>query len=192
MPPRFPAWLVALFAPAGQAEAILGDLHEEFVRFGRRWYWRHALRTALHLAAAQIAGAPWATAAAALLGYVMIRYLGTVPEKSLLACMDRYQVYENHFEAYRFVAYHGLLICHTLTMALIGATVAALFRGREVTSTTAIAAVQTVLALTGYFVVMSRTGHWGGMPLGWMVAFPAAMMAGGIAVRARRMTLAGA
>ena len=188
MSPRIASWLVYLFAPGEQAEAIVGDMIEEGVRDARSqwWYWREAVRTSVHLAAAAISSAPWLTAAAVVGGFLLIRYTGTVPEKTLVAVLDRYQVYENHFDAYRFLTYYGLLICHVLTMAMIGCVVALVARGREMVSTLTLAFVQTFLALLGFFVVLARTGHWGGMPLGWMLAFPAATVVGGIIVRTRR------
>ena len=56
-PPRAAVWLVELFAPIESAEGVLGDLEEEFAgrltrsgdRPARRWYWRQALRTTVHL-----------------------------------------------------------------------------------------------------------------------------------------------
>ena len=56
-PPRLAVWLVNLFTVPDNAEAIMGDLLEEFsqiahqagVVFARRWYWRQALKTIVHL-----------------------------------------------------------------------------------------------------------------------------------------------
>ena len=56
-PPRAGARLVELFVSMSSAEAVLGDLAEEFAgRLSRsrhgaagRWYWRQALRTTAHL-----------------------------------------------------------------------------------------------------------------------------------------------
>jgi len=191
MTPRIASWLVYLFAPAEQAEAIVGDMLEEFsnraersgVAAARRWYWREAVRTTVHLAAAGISSAPWLTAAAVVGGFLLIRYVGTVPEKALLAALYRYQLYDH---AYRFLTYDGLLICHLVTMAMIGCVVGLVAKGREIVSTLTLAFVQTFLALLGFFVVLARTGHWGGMPLAWMLAFPVATVAGGIIVRTRR------
>jgi hypothetical protein len=195
MNPRIAGWLVYLFAPTEQAEAVIGDMLEEFSRrveqlglaAARRWYWREAIRTAVQLGAAGITAAPWWTAAAVVGGFLLIRYVGTVPEKALLAILDRYNVFENHFDAYKFLSYDGLLICHVLTMAIIGCVVAMVAKGREMVSTLTLAFIQTVLALLGFFVVLARTGRWCGMPLAWMLAFPAAVIAGGVFVRTRRM-----
>jgi hypothetical protein len=163
MGPHIASWLVYLFAPAEQAEAIVGDMVEEGVRGTRSrwWYWREAVRTSVHLAAAGISSAPWLTAAAVVGGFLLIRYIGTVPEKTLVAVLDRYNVYKNHFDAYRFLTYDGLLICHVLTMATIGCAVALVAKGREMVSTLTLALVQTFLALLGFFVAIARTGHWG-------------------------------
>ena len=106
-----------------------------------------------------------------------------------MALIDNQQFFDNHFDLYRYLSYYGLLICHVATMLVIGAIVALFAKRRELIATLTLALVQTTLALVGFFVVIAMTGRWGGMPLGWMLAFPAATVAGGIAVRSRRMKL---
>jgi hypothetical protein len=64
--PHAAVWLVELFAPMENAEGVLGDLEEEFAgrltrsghRAARRWYWRQALRTTIHLFWGSIRTAP--------------------------------------------------------------------------------------------------------------------------------------
>ena len=77
-PPRGAVWLIELFIARVSAEPVFGDLAEEFaVRTGgsghaaRRWYWRQAVSTILHLAWASIQAAPWSTAALVLGGLVL-------------------------------------------------------------------------------------------------------------------------
>ena len=70
-PPRLAVWLVNLFTLPDTAEAIMGDLLEEFsqiaeqagVIFARRWYWRQALKTIVHLIYTAYRTAPWWTSA---------------------------------------------------------------------------------------------------------------------------------
>jgi hypothetical protein len=76
LPPALAVWLVDLFASPREADALLGDLREEFaevaardgVTRARAWYWRHALRSMLHLAAGSIVQQPWRWAAVGILG----------------------------------------------------------------------------------------------------------------------------
>ena len=68
-PPRAAIWLIELFVPVPGAEHVLGDLEEEFAgrltRSGhqgaRRWYWREAFRTTVHLIWGAMRTAPWST-----------------------------------------------------------------------------------------------------------------------------------
>jgi hypothetical protein len=70
-PPRGAVWLIELFVPSPNAEPVFGDLAEEFAAqtglsghaAARRWYWRQAVSTILHLARASIQAAPWSAAA---------------------------------------------------------------------------------------------------------------------------------
>jgi len=85
--PRAAARLVELFVPLPSAEAVLGDLEEEFAgrlsrsRHGaaRRWYWRQALRTTAHLVWGSARAAPWSTAALVLGSLV----LATVADRAV-------------------------------------------------------------------------------------------------------------
>ena len=73
-PPRGAVRLIELFVTAGTTKPVLGDLEEEFAErprrvrtsAARRWYWRHALRTTVHLAWGSVRAAPWSTAALVL------------------------------------------------------------------------------------------------------------------------------
>lgn len=66
-PPALAAWLVDLFAAPREADAVLGDLLEEFAAIAasdgaaaaRAWYWRQALASMWHLAAGSLIQQPW-------------------------------------------------------------------------------------------------------------------------------------
>ncbi len=78
-PPRAPVWLVDSFASSGEAEAILGDLHEEFsaivarngIAPARHWYWRQCARTLGHLVIAPFRTAPRPTLGVAVAGLAL-------------------------------------------------------------------------------------------------------------------------
>ena len=65
-PPRIATWLIGLFTSDNEAEAIPGDLLEEFshlaskagVAIARRWYWRQTGKTITHLAGGAFRSAP--------------------------------------------------------------------------------------------------------------------------------------
>lgn len=78
-PPRAAVSLIDLFASPGAAEAILGDLHEEFSvvvgRTGesaaRHWYWRQCGRTLGHFVTGPFRTSPWATVGVTLAGFAL-------------------------------------------------------------------------------------------------------------------------
>jgi hypothetical protein len=69
-------WLIDLFASPDEADAILGDLHEEFSAVAgrqgsavaRHWYWRQCARTLAHLVIGPFCTAPWPTLAVLVAG----------------------------------------------------------------------------------------------------------------------------
>lgn len=75
-PPVIAAWLIGLFIPDKQEEAIQGDLLEEFsklasasgVAVARRWYWRQSISTVTHLVGTGFSSTPWLIAGAVLGG----------------------------------------------------------------------------------------------------------------------------
>src|SRR4029077_9054167 len=108
-PPRMAVWLVNLFTRAEEAETILGDLLEEYfhlasksgVALGRSWYWRQTLKTIAHLVGTGFRGAPWSTPAAVVGGFLLLRFVSGLPERTIFAVLRRYQIFEHHFQAVR-------------------------------------------------------------------------------------------
>src|SRR6266852_3876745 len=131
-PPRIAAWLVNLFTSAEEAESILGDLLEEFsqlksksgVVFARRWYWRQTVKTIAHLAGTGFRVAPWATTAAVVGGFLLLRFVSGLPEPAIFAVLRRYHVFEHHFNAYIFFATDGIAIGHVIVSMFVGCIVA--------------------------------------------------------------------
>lgn len=147
-PPRLAAWLVELFAPAKEAESILGDLQEEFsdltsrsgVRFARRWYWRQCVKTVFHLAGAAFWSAPRSLASIVFLGFLLQWFSATLPERLVIAILRTQRPYSNqHVEAYiRFMTY-GIPVAAVIHAILIGSIVAVLAKGRELVATITLA-----------------------------------------------------
>ncbi len=73
-------WCIALFTTPADADAIVGDLHEERLaiasrdgaRVARWWYWRQVLRTVAQLAIAPIREAPFTFSLVGIVGLVLL------------------------------------------------------------------------------------------------------------------------
>lgn len=149
MPPRPATWLVDLFAPPSQADAILGDLLEEFTsiavtsgqRAARRWYWRQAIKTQGHLLLIQARHAPWLLAAVALVGSYLPGIYGNGIKQIVDALHAHWQVYA-YIDAYSFWLIYWGLAGHLLVPMFAGWLVASLMRNRSM-------AAALVLAFSG-------------------------------------------
>lgn len=194
-PPFLAAWTVSLFAPPAQAESILGDLHEEFSQVGsrsgrkvaRRWYWRQSWRTIAHLAGRGLRGAPWSTAAAVIVGFLLLRFAHGLPGKILTVVTDKYLIYwSNHFQAYLWVL-KALPIEYLMGSALVGCLVALAAKGREMVATMTLGLILFAMAVVGALWAVSVTGDpsylWN---LTWQLNDPIAIVMGGMIVRMRR------
>jgi hypothetical protein len=190
--PRAATWLVDLFAPAEQAESIVGDLLEEFSELAsrsshgsaRRRYWRQAIKTIASLLANGFRVAPWSTVAAVVGGFLLMRVGSRLPEMGITEVLGRYSVYEHHFGAYIFWITDGIDIGILVVAALIGGIVAAAAKGREMCATMALSIFLCALGIAGYLVMATRTG--GAWRL-WRLALPFAdsfaIVVGGAIVR---------
>jgi len=192
-PPRLAAWLVNLFTPAEEAESIPGDLLEEFsqlasksgVAIARSWYWRQAVKTVAHLAAAGFRLAPWCTTAAVLGGFFLMRFVSGLPEKAIFAVLERYQVFEHHFQLYVFFASSGIAIGHVVASIFVGCMVAWVAKGREMVATMTLALVLCALIIVALVWVATH----GPVDVAWILwsfADPPALVVGGVVVRSRR------
>jgi hypothetical protein len=192
-PPRIATWLVNLFSPAEQAEAILGDLLEEYsqlaskagVAFARTWYWRQTAKTIAHLFGTGFRDAPWSTAAAVVGGFFLHGFVSGLPGKMLSALTDRYLFYWSaHFQAYMWVL-NGMPIAHLILSMLVGCIVALVAKGREMVATVTLALLS--YGLIGTAIVWVAT-H-GPLDVGWILwscADPFAIVVGGAIVRTLR------
>lgn len=192
-PPRMAAWLVGLFTSDNEAEAVPGDLLEEFsllasksgVDFARRWYWRQTARTIAHLAGAEFRSAPWLLAAVVIGGFWLHGFVSGLPDKFLSAVTDRYLTFWSaHFQAYLWVL-NGVGIAHLMAALLVGCVVALAAKGREMVATMTLALVFCAL-IAAALVWATSHGRMDGLWMLWSCADPLAMVAGGVIVRTRR------
>jgi hypothetical protein len=141
-PSRLAFWLVNLFTIPDDAEAIMGDLLEEFssvasksgVAYARRWYWRQALKTIAHLIYSAYRIAPWSTASAVVGGFLLpgfvTGFLG-FPQRAIFAVLEKYQVPDKHFNTYVFFATTGIDIGYVIVFLWVGCVIALVAKGRE-------------------------------------------------------------
>jgi hypothetical protein len=172
----------------------MGDLLEEFsqiahqagVVFARRWYWRQALKTIVHLIYTAYRGAPWSTSAGVAAGFLTRRLLGRLVEPTIFAFLDRYKIPELHFNLYVFFATTGIDIGHLLVFLFVGCIAAVGAKER------AMAAAVTLSLIFGAFTgaaVVSWVieGHyWVLWRLTWNFADMFAILIGGAIVRTHR------
>ena len=192
-PPRIAVWLIGLFTPDKEAEAVPGDLLEEFshlaaesgVVIARRWYWRQTAKTITHLAGAAFRSAPWTMAAAIVGGFLLHGFLSGLPEKFLSAVTDRYLMFWSaHFQAYTWVL-NGVGIAHLMASLLVGCMAAWAAKGREMVATMALALVFCGMVAAALVWVATRRPidvAW----LLWASSGPFAIVMGGFIVRTRR------
>jgi hypothetical protein len=190
-------WLLNLFASPEAAEALLGDLHEEFTllsskygsAFARRRFWLQLFSTIPHFAAAGLRIAPWSTTAIVAAGFYLQRFAFRLPHWAITTALDKYRIYETHPNAYIFWVPDGALIGRVILGVLLGAMVAFASKKREMTATLSLAMVQIALAVIGMLTVLFRFGDYQFLwTLPWVVAFSLATVAGGIIVRTRRIS----
>jgi hypothetical protein len=193
-PRHIGTWLVNLFTSAEGGETIAGDLLEEFselaskcgVAFARRWYWRQITKTIAHLASAGFRAAPWSTTAAAVGGFFLLRFVFSLPERAIFAVLERYRVFDHHFNAYLFFASTGIDIGNVITSMLVGCTVAIVAKKREMIATTLLGLTLGVLCGVAIFASIGWGRSFLIWTLPWQFADWVAIVVGGATVRTLR------
>jgi hypothetical protein len=197
-PPRVATWLIGLFTSDSEAEAIPGDLLEEFsdlasksgIIFARRWYWRQTAKTITHLAAAAFRSAPRLMASLVVGGFLLHGFLHALPDKALSVVTDRYLAFwSSHFQAYLWVL-NGMMIAHLMASLLVGCMVALAAKGREMVATVTLALIFCGMggaALVGAALVWVAKHR--PVDIAWLLWAwwgPFAIVMGGLIVRTRR------
>ena len=191
-PPRLAVWLVNLFTVSDNAEAIMGDLLEEFsqiahqagVVFARRWYWRQSLKTIVHLIFTAYRAAPWLTSAGVVGGSLTGRLVKVVGP-GIFAVLVRYQIPEHHFNVYVFFATTGIDIGYLLVFLLEGCIAAIVAKEREMAAATTLSLIYAALCGTAV-VSWVVQGHFALSRLTWDFADTFAILIGGAIVRTHR------
>jgi len=192
-PPRLAVWLVNLFTVPDNAEAIMGDLLEEFsqiahqagVVFAQRWYWRQALKTIVHLIGTAYRAAPWWTSAGVAGGMLAHRLLWRLVEPTIFAVLVRYQIPEHHFNVYVFFASTGIDIGFLIVFLFEGCIAAIVAKEREMAAATTLSLIYAALCGTAV-VSWVVQGHFALSRLTWDFADTFAILIGGAIVRTQR------
>ena len=193
-PPRLAVWLVNLFTVPDNAEAITGDLLEEFsqianqagVVFARRWYWRQSLKTIVHLIYTAYRTAPWWTSAGVAGGMLAHRLLWRLVEPTIFAVLVRYQIPEHHFNVYVFFASTGLDIGYLIVFLFEGCITAIVAKEREMAAATTLSLISAALCGTAVVSWVVQGHYWVLWRLTWNFADLFAILAGGAIVRTQR------
>jgi hypothetical protein len=193
-PPRLAVWLVNLFTVTDNAEAIMGDLLEEFsqiahqggVVFARRWYWRQALKTIVHLIYTACRPAPWSTSAGVAGGFLTRRLLGRLVEPTIFAVLHRYQVYQYRFKAYMFFGSTGIDIGHLFVFLFIGCIAAVRAKESEMAAATILSLIFAAMTAAAALTWMIAGHYWLLWRLTWNFADLSAILIGGAIVRTHR------
>jgi len=166
-PPKVATWLVDLFTPYTQAEALGGDLLEEFseqalkngAASARRWYWRQSVKTIAHLFAAAFRDAPWTMAGAIFAGWltdlggwsrgVQAGFDGLL-YGAAAAVLTRYPVY-HYVNAHLFWTIYDPRLIHKVIVAmLMGCVAGAAAKERETIAATSLSFLSGSLLIMGY------------------------------------------
>jgi hypothetical protein len=190
-PPRFVTWLATLFAYA-ERECIEGDLFEEFSALvshsgtaaAKRWYWRQALKSIVHLFCSAFSTAPYSTTAAIMGGFLLGRLLFPLPEKGVFAVLERYRVFDHHFDVYVFFATNGIAMAHVLTSMLVGCLTAFAAKRNGMIAVVSLVFIHFGMTCAATFVSMARGNAsmaWAILP--WIFLDWLAMLVGALIVR---------
>jgi hypothetical protein len=192
-PPRIAVWLVKLFTPPEETESILGDLLEEYsclasksgVAFARSWYWRQTVKTIARFAGAGFRVAPWSTLVAVAGGFLLLKFGFRLQVRATFAVLERYSVFEHHFNAYVFFASYGLDIGRVILSMFVGCIVALAAKEREMVATTTLSLVLAAMVAAALWVTRGHASFlW--MQLPWHCASSIAIVLGGVVVRTHR------
>jgi hypothetical protein len=95
------------------------------------------------------------TTAAVAGGFLLRKLVSRRVEPTILAVLERYHVYEHHFNMYMFFASTGIDIGHLVTFLLIGFVVAFVARGREMVATMPLGLYWGALTVASFPAVIS-------------------------------------
>jgi len=195
LPPRLAAWLLGLFASGEEHEHILGDLSEEYLEralrasraSARRWYWRQIVKSVPHLAGRSFRTAPVITILAVAAGFAFRRLIAPQIGPALFAFIERTQLPEHHFGAYRFLASTGIDIAHLFVFLMAGVLVAVIARRHAMAPAMVLSLIYAGMTVFATCFVVAKFHDLGSvMRLKWYFSDDFAIVFGAALVRTIR------
>ena len=129
--------------------------------------------------------APLSTTAAVVGGFLLMRLLSGLPERAIFAVLQRYKVFDHHFNAYVLFASDGVAIGHVIALLFVGCMVGLAAKGREMVATTTLALILCAMMVAALVWISTHQP----VDVAWMLwscADPLAIVIGGAIVRTRR------
>jgi hypothetical protein len=194
-PPRAAAWLLGLFASGEEKELVLGDLSEEYFEralqvgraSARRWYWRQTLKSIPHFVGLSFRAAPVMTMVAVAAGFAFRRLMAPRIEPALFAFIERTQIPEHHFGAYRFLASTGIDIAHLFVFLMAGVLVAVIARRHAMAPAMVLSLIYAGMTVFATCFVVAKFHDLGSvMRLKWYFSDDFAIVFGAALVRTIR------
>ena len=173
-PPRIAEWLSSLFVPPDVAEAVMGDLQEEFSSLvtssgasrARTWYRRQALGTILRAGPSAFRTAPFRMLITLVAGIWFIGFATTYSTHAMQMLLDTRRVYEVDPRAYLFWLTFPLKIGRVVICTGVGSLVALAAKRHEMPAAVTLALAQIAMFCTGAITLIAYGRHW----LEWFVA----------------------
>jgi hypothetical protein len=198
-PPRIAVWLLNLCAGSDAADAIVGDLLEEYFLEAARcspasataWFWRQTLKVIPHLLATGFREAPWSTACALLAGLLLMRLAFPLPGALIVAILSRYRVCDSHFSFCMFWIHDGMLMGTIILDGIVGVILGFASKRREMTVTATLASFHILWNIGGVLLAMiAIPRYWPTWTVLHAVALSIAVLSGGALVRICRLRAA--
>lgn len=173
-PPCIAECLTSLFLPTDVAEAVIGDLQEEFSALAvssgasqaRSWYRRQAVRTFLHAGPNAFRGAPVRMLITLLGALWLLGFATSHSTHQMQRLLDALRVYEVDPSAYLFWLKFPLEIGRVVICTVLGCLVALVNKRYELPATASLALAQLTMFCAGAITVIAYSHHW----LDWFVA----------------------
>lgn len=156
------------------------------VAFARSWYWRQTAKSIAHLARMGFRVAPWSTTVAVVGAFYLGRFVFGLPERAIFAVLERYRVFDHHFNAYVFFASTGIDIGRVIASMFVGCIVAVAAKRREMVAAMMLGILHIMLCGVAILATVpwGRPFFWETLP--WQFGDWVAIVVGGAIIRKTR------
>ena len=196
-PPRIAEWLTSLFVPADVAEAVTGDVQEEFSSIvvssgaapARTWYRQQALGIIVRSGPSAFRARPFRVLITVLGALWFIGFATTYSTRAMQMLLDTRRVYELDPSAYLFWLKFPLEIGRIIICTVVGSLVTLAAKRYELPAAVSVALAQIAMFGAGTLTLIAYGRHW----FDWFVAMAPwnamcfmATIAGAVIVRVYR------